>query len=79
MGHVESLKKGNTKKKKKETLRIPGLAVEEKHGQWPISTNALKTQRFPVPLGNVFNDYCFHQQNGLGGTASLLNLQLKQR
>ena len=71
MGPAESLNK--------VTLRIPGLAMEGK--KWPRANklHVPKTLRFPVPLGNVFNDYCFYQQNGLRGTAFTLKLQLKQR
>lgn len=72
MGPAESLNK--------VTLRIPGLAMEGK--KWPRANKLCvpKTQQpFPLPLGNVFNDYCFHQQNGLRGSAFTLKLQLKQR
>lgn len=33
----------------KETLRIPGLAMEEKHGQGPISSTLLKLRDFLFP------------------------------
>lgn len=45
-------------------------------GKW---TPCSKNSESPIPLGNAFNDYCFHHQNGLRGAVHPWKFQLKQR
>lgn len=76
--HVE---RGPAESLNKVALRILGLAMEGKQGRsregqrTPWSQNS----EISIPLGNIFNNYCFHQQNGLRGIAPPLKLQIKKR